>query len=516
MSAIVGPTLIFYVVDLGGSKNEYGMMISIVSLASILMIPVYGKWVDSNGSKYKPPYITSFILGIISALIYFGVVLLPNGPVSVYCLTFSRFLSGMSIAGRTLSYSWVASSIVPDKQRNIYTFLSMSRTMGLVLGPIACILVSEVDTEFNIFGLRIPVDPNNSVGLVMLAGEVILVILTLLVFQDPPEKENPKKRKSEVSSASKAEVKGVLHALSYFDISFPVFTMFAIFGSLQLLFTGMSPVARNIGWNPVEISEVTAYGSAIMAVSMVVSMFVSMSNVSDTIMISFGVGLFFLSGSSMYLFWMMGASYWEFTVPCYLMFVGYPFIGPANRSRYAKAIHGKKELEGSHGIMMSLINQATAFSGLIAPTLIASFVIRTKAAVDTGSDKRALTAGALYVPLLCIAILVGLFYNYHCIELPDENLSENDTDTVSESTTLLPRVAKRSPRASLLEISDTFSKSSEVCRRMSVEVMGIPNPVETKYEKELNEQLRKDEKLWEELEALDSIEDQNKDDLIRN
>ena len=243
-----------------------------------------------------------------------------------------------------------------------------------------------------------------------------------------------------------------------------------------------------------------------MAISMVISMVVSMSNISDTLMITFGVGIFFISGSSMYMLWTEGVGYWQFTIPSYLMFIGYPFIGPANRSRYAKAIHSKKELEGSYGIMMSLINQATALSGLIAPALIASFVIRTQVEVESGSNKHALTVGALYVPILCSLVFAGLFYNYYFIELPYEGESKGDSDVVSENTTLLADRTKKDPRASLIEINDTFSKSSETFRRMSVEVMGIPNPVDTKYEKELNEQLKKDQELWDELEKLDSIE----------
>lgn len=269
------------------------------------------------------------------------------------------------------------------------------------------------------------------------------------------------------------------------------------------MFTALSPVARNLGWNPVQISEVTAYGSAIMAVAMVVSMVVSLSNVSDTLMISFGVGLFFISGSSMYLLWTEGVGYWQFTVPSYLVFIGYPFIGPASRSKYAKAIHSKKELEGSYGIMMSLINQATAFSGLIAPTLIASFVIRTKAEIDASPDKHSLTLGALYVPILCSLVFVGLFYNYFFIEQPNKTEAKDDTDVVSENTALL---GKKAPRASILEISDTFSRTSEAYRRMSVEALGIPNPVDTKYEQELLEELKRDEELWDELEKMDSLE----------
>lgn len=240
-----------------------------------------------------------------------------------------------------------------------------------------------------------------------------------------------------------------------------------------------------------------------MAVAMVVSMVVSLSNVSDTLMISFGVGLFFISGSSMYLLWTEGVGYWQFTVPSYLVFIGYPFIGPASRSKYAKAIHSKKELEGSYGIMMSLINQATAFSGLIAPTLIASFVIRTKAEIDASPDKHSLTLGALYVPILCTLVFVGLFYNYFFIEQPNKTEAKDNTDVVSENTALL---GKKAPRASILEISDTFSRTSEAYRRMSVEALGIPNPVDTKYEQKLLEELKRDEELWDELEKMDSLE----------
>ena len=243
-----------------------------------------------------------------------------------------------------------------------------------------------------------------------------------------------------------------------------------------------------------------------MAFGMVISMFVSMNNVPDIAMISFGIGSFFISGSFIYLLWTEGVGYWQFSLPAYFMYFGYPFIGPANRSKYTKAIHGNKELEGSHGIMMSLINQAAAIAGFIAPTLIASFVLRAQAEINTSLDKHALTAGSLYVPILCFLVFSGLLYNYFYTDLPNKRQSNNSTGTVSENTTLLSHREKRSPRASIIEISDTFSRSSKAYRRISVEIMGVPNPVETKYEMELNEELLKDKEVWDELEKLDSIE----------
>ena len=190
----------------------------------------------------------------------------------------------------------------------------------------------------------------------------------------------------------------------------------------------------------------------------------------------------------------------------YLVYFSYPFIGPANRSRYTQAVHSNKELEGSHGIMMSLINQAGAAAGLVAPTLVASFVLRTQEDIDASPDKHQLTPGGLYVPIFCAVIITGVIYQ-HFTEIRTKNEPVGDTGADSESTKLLSPRENRTPRASVVEISETFSRASEVNRRMSVDCMGISNPVETKYEQELATKLLEDKKIWEELQELDEIED---------
>lgn len=237
MGAVVGPTLIFYVIELGGTKEHYGIMQSISMLAAMLTIPLYGSWVDSNGNKYTTPYMCSFSLGVISNLAYFLAVLLPKGPIAIYTVMFSRFLTGAAGSGRTLSYSWVASSIPPDKQRTIVSLLSMSRTFGMVAGPLTNYLVSEINTEWKIFGLTIPLDPNNSIGLIMVGGELILALITFLFFNEPPTKEDKLDKiaaKADASSDSKKESKGVLYALGHFDIFFPIFTMFVVMCNYSL------------------------------------------------------------------------------------------------------------------------------------------------------------------------------------------------------------------------------------------------------------------------------------------
>lgn len=257
-----------------------------------------------------------------------------------------------------------------------------------------------------------------------------------------------------------------------------------------------------MGWNSVSISEVTAYGSLIMASGMVISMVVSMRDVSDFSMIIFGFANFFVGGWCIYAWWKEGVGFWQFTLPIYFLYFAYPFIGPANRSKYTRAIHDNKELEGSHGIMMSLVNQAAALAGFVAPTLVASLILRNPEDIEASSDKHQMTPGALYVPIFSALVIVGLTYqDFFRVK------RRKSTESVSETTSLIPSTDRKSARASIVQISDTFSRSSEVNRRMSVECMEIPNPVDTKYEQELTAKLMKDKEDWEEIEKIKDLEE---------
>jgi len=179
---------------------------------------------------------------MMSSLCYFGAILLPKGNIAIFTMLFSFLLSGGADAGRTLAYSWVASVIPKDEQRTILTFLSMSRMFGGIVGPLLNILVSGIDTEFTIFGKTIPLNPYNSIGLLIFAGEVTLVsAMTLFLIEPPEPKEN--KRESVASIATVGETKGILYALGHFDIFFPVFTMFTLACAFQMIFTGLSPVS---------------------------------------------------------------------------------------------------------------------------------------------------------------------------------------------------------------------------------------------------------------------------------
>jgi hypothetical protein len=105
------------------------------------------------------------------------------------------------------------------------------------------------------------------------------------------------------------------------------------------------------------------------------------------------------------------------------------------------------------------------------PGFVAALVIRTPEQVAASIDKRELTAWALYVPILPCFVLVGLYMLYR-----KEKKAQKEVDAepmpADELTGLVQRTHKG--RRSSVEIVQEFSRKSEVARRFSNQIMGIP------------------------------------------
>jgi len=531
MCAVLRPTMVFYFTEeLGGSIEQYGYMGSLHSIAAIVMTPVFGKWLDRSGNQFRVGYLVSSIAGITSYLMYFTASLLPTGhnSVAVYYLLWSRLIDGLGDAGRSMSYTWVAIMIPRDQQRTIFTVLSSTRTAGMILGPITTTLVAQINTEVTIFGTTVPLNSYNSIGLIMVLGEIIIATLMLLFLCDPPQHilqaHAPNNESKKISAASKdsnsnSNQKGIWYAIGHFNIIFPIFIMFCVMSSFNLQ-KAFAPVAKNIGWQPVQISEVTSIGAALMALGMLLSGVLSMQGVTDTVMISTGFTLFFLSGLGYVHLWHEGANFYELSLPLFLLMFAYPFIGPANRSKYTKAIHDNSDLEGSVGLLMGVLNQASMLPGIYMPTVVMSFILRTPEDIAASThNKRELTNLAYYVPIFAVLVFCGLIYQDCFFQKrssgnADGNDADDDEGVTNEHTELLPsssddngtnrKTIRRVRRASQVRVSQSCSVDSENYRRMSLEVDGIIIPNETKAEKVLMDQLYADKQEWDEIQAASS------------
>ena len=105
-----------------------------------------------------------------------------------------------------------------------------------LLGPVANLLVAEINTSISIGSLVIPVNPYNSVGLIVAVGEVILWLTMLLFLEEPPAKEKSPLTGSnaEQTGQDKTGLGVILKALTHFDIWFPLAQGLAIIFGFQL------------------------------------------------------------------------------------------------------------------------------------------------------------------------------------------------------------------------------------------------------------------------------------------
>ena len=136
----------------------------------------------------------------------------------------------MGSSGRTLAYSWVATAIPRDNQRTTLTIMSMTRSFVMILGPLLCRLVAEIDTELKVFNgwIVIPVNPNNSPGMILVLGESILFIATFLFLKDPRTKLEMGATSKREEPSRKAGLKEIWEALTTFDLFLPMANLFTL------------------------------------------------------------------------------------------------------------------------------------------------------------------------------------------------------------------------------------------------------------------------------------------------
>merc|ERR1712238_643912 len=158
----------------------------------------------------------------------------------------------------------------------------------------------------------------------------------------------------------------------------------------------------------------------------------------DVVMLTIGNLFMGISGYFIYQLWDDQSANWlTFSFPVWFLCFGYPFIGPANGASFTMAIHSKPELAGMHVVMQSMLTQAMSLASLVAPTLIATYVMRDPNDIDSSSDKHELSIWALYIPVLSGLCIIGSFYQYFVLDKKKEEEEENDEQRVSETSTLL-------------------------------------------------------------------------------
>jgi len=517
IGSIVGPSLIFYIELVGGTKDDYGLTTSAFCVGMTLMTTFFGRWVDSNGNKYQAPFAVTFILGIVGSIIYFLASVMPAGRWAVYGILAGRLITGAGAAGKTLLQSWIATAIPQEQHTTVFTIFSMVGSFGQFVGPTLNRLVAEIDTSVAITSsFSIPINPYNSIGLFVALNEVLVWAMFALFLKDPPSRKEEPLSTSNVESAPQVGLKDNLKALAHFDIAFPLVQNFLIMFNFSLFMVALAPVAETmLGWTPVQISNLAVLEAVVGIAGMTGMLCLTLRKTTDFTFIFIGNAIFVVSGVLTYLWWRLDtATAVTFSLPLLLVNFGFPFSQPANQSSFTKAVFSRPETADSIGVLQGLYTQAFTIAGIVAPPLVAAFVMRDRKDIDLNSPYE-LTPLALYVPVTSLILIAGLLYEEFVLGknelglLPSKPEAAAAEDEVSpdEMSKLVKDKRNKSTRRSIVEVNQVFSRQYEVDRRMSAEVpingVGIINPFETAYERKLKRELTRDKKEWEHLLKLD-------------
>lgn len=474
---VVTPSLVFYVLKNGGTKAQYGLIMSAFSFSSFCTKPVIGWCSDKMG--FRIPYFASLFVALLGGNVYFLASALPSGNTAVHAILAARLLGGCGAANSALGYAYVARSVPQSEQTSVNSLLSLCRILGMAVGPAVNILVSKIDIPItDIWGF----DSLNSVGLILIISNALAMASIYFLLDEPPEEhdlditeeEKIKKQKaSDEDSSNKTNGNSgslsspvppskinILGSFLSMDIMVPMLSIFTFNANFQLIETGFAPAANDaLGWGPVESSVALGSISFIIGANMFIVMQLSKRGVTDSDMLCGGLVASIVAYTAVYLSWIKDTTVWGFYSPLLIGCSSFPYLAAPTRSIFTVAVNTKPALRKYHGSMQAVLSMAASVAGFVTPGLVAAYCLRHPEEVVASSDKKELTPYSLFAPVLSLLTLLGMVYLRFSVSTKgtDDNGVENHEedgssvitedyfeDPESESTSLLPSVGRNS------------------------------------------------------------------------
>jgi ceroid-lipofuscinosis MFS transporter 7 len=462
---VVSPSLVFYVLQLGGTKEQYGLVLSVFSFASFTFKPILGYWSDRSGETFRLPFLGSLALSCLGGFLYF-LASAWTGRAAIYMVVLGRFLSGVGAANSALGFAYMALMVPPEAMTQASAALSMTRVLGMAAAPSLNVFLQNVHGHVG----HLQINPLNSVGL-------MLVILNLLSFgmiywllEDPPE--HVKQRDSTIikvddNDDAKENNRNFWKAVWSLEILTPILTILGLNANFQLLETGLAPATSHaLRWGPVEVSTLFGVNAVLIFLVILLTFQLSAAGVSDQSLLVTGLLVSIVGYSLMYFLWTATASMFSFILPVVLSTVAFPFLGAPSRSLFTKVVAASEQLRRHQGTMQAVLSMAASVAGFAAPGLIAAFVLRTPDQVEASRDHRELSPWALFAPAVSTVTLVCVLY-LECYPTEREQVVEPEEDKIPcETDSLLAPMGQYVPTR--------FHPRTEAHRRHSVTIMGIP------------------------------------------
>lgn len=121
------PTLPLYIDELGGNKQQIGIVMGSFAIGLLLFRPMLGRLADERSRK-----LVLLIGTIVAAIAPFGYLAFTSIPL----LILVRIFHGISIAAFSTGYSALVADLAPAESRGeIFSYMSLTVPIGLAIGP---------------------------------------------------------------------------------------------------------------------------------------------------------------------------------------------------------------------------------------------------------------------------------------------------------------------------------------------------------------------------------------------
>lgn len=124
---MIGSTLPYYVIVLGGSPSQAGVMTGLLTLAALMSRPFVGRIVDTRGRR---------IVTIFGIFIFLSGTLVYIFSMNVMAVMVFRVIQGVGIACISTANGTIAADVLPEKRLSEgIAYFGLTNTLATSVGP---------------------------------------------------------------------------------------------------------------------------------------------------------------------------------------------------------------------------------------------------------------------------------------------------------------------------------------------------------------------------------------------
>lgn len=400
---IVAPSILFYVLQCGGTIEQYGYALSAFSFSNFIFTFFMGSWSDNTG--FRKLFIGSFLVSIIGGALYTAAY--QFGDYAVFIIILSRVLTGIGTSNSVLIYCYVARVVPHEEQMLMNTILGMARLIGMAGGPSFSVFLAFVNID--LWDGTFVLDPLNSVGLLIMFFNFVSMMSVYILLEECSIHKLEVANKSNTQKNS-AWIK-ILSSILCPNIIVPFFSIFSYYATFQQVQTGLTPaMSDGLGWKTRKIAGVFGSLSIIIALGMVLVSALHKMKLSNVFLLRIGLVLSVASSSLIYLLWERDASLLNYYIPLVLGSISFPFLMVPSQTIYTIAVDTIISLKPYQGTMQAALSMCGSVAGFTIPTFVAKYCVRTPQQVSLTESHREMSEYSLVFPILSSIVLLGALF----------------------------------------------------------------------------------------------------------